>query len=522
MMDEQSDLRSGRRGAILFLLIVAGVLAVRVPVMYREPGELDEECYATPGLFVLRDGVPRLPHIPGRAPEAIFYHADTVLFAEPPVSFYIQALFYSVLPPVYGTARLVSLCAGIAVLGLIWALARQWIGGVWAAAWAAGLFSMSRWFFLQAIRARPDVLCTAFGLAAIWAVCRWRQTEQRRWLVLAGVFIGLGGMTHPFALVYAVQIGVWVLIASRGWKRLWQPALVAVVSLLVVAACWLPLILEYPDIFQVQFRNQFLSPRDSLAARALAPWQPVWHHGSMMWHQIKPWQFLLAVVPLTACTVQACRRGAGHVRTLAVLAWSSIYLMALSAGVQHPVPGYWTYPASLMFLCTGWLIDRARWRLDRAGRLGRGIAWTAGAGLVLSMLPQSRVGTLVAHLRHWDDVNYNAPRFARRMMSEVPPEAYCAVDTEFLLDFLASGRRVVLARAGTGSIQANRLPWEYFIGSRMAIENRMIEAMQGELVRTWGDRQDLYACYAELYRPEREQPARAVPQSTAADGETVE
>jgi hypothetical protein len=31
------------------------------------------------------------------------------------------------------------------------------------------------------------------------------------WLVWPGVFIGLGGLTHPFALAYAIQIGVWVL-----------------------------------------------------------------------------------------------------------------------------------------------------------------------------------------------------------------------------------------------------------------------------------------------------------------------
>ena len=61
--------------------------------------------------------------------------------------------------------------------------------------------------------------------------------------MLTGVLCGLGLLTHPFAIVYCLQIGVWVLWASRGWKRaVGNGALLAAVALLVLAL-WLPLIL---------------------------------------------------------------------------------------------------------------------------------------------------------------------------------------------------------------------------------------------------------------------------------------
>jgi hypothetical protein len=262
-------------------------------------------------------------------------------------------------------------------------------------------------------------------------------------------------MTHPFALVYAVQIGLWVMLESRGWKRVLQPALMAVVALLV-AGLWLPLILEFPEIFRTQFHNQFLAPHDPFAARLLSPWGPVPYHAGMMWHQIRPWQFLLAVVPLAGCTVSACRGGSRNARTAVALAWSSICLMGLCVGIQHPVPGYWTYPASLMFITTGWLIQQAGSWLGRAVRAGRCLAWAGGAVIALAMLPQSRVGTWMVHLRHWNDVNYNAPRFARELMSEIPPEAVCSTHAEFLLDFLAADRPVILAGADTGSRRRSR------------------------------------------------------------------
>ena len=56
-------------------------LALRGPVMYHQPGGYDEDFYAVPGLTILQSGIPRLPHVPARNPESVFYHGDTALCA---------------------------------------------------------------------------------------------------------------------------------------------------------------------------------------------------------------------------------------------------------------------------------------------------------------------------------------------------------------------------------------------------------------------------------------------------------
>src|SRR5688572_11190334 len=112
------------------------------------------------------------------------------------------------------------------------------------------LFMLSRWFYFPAISARPDILCSAFGVMAILATLSWIQTRKRRWLIASGIAIGLGGLTHPFALAYAVQMAAWVFLSGRGRERVIAPLMLAAVSLLT-ASLWLVLIVQAPEIFEI-------------------------------------------------------------------------------------------------------------------------------------------------------------------------------------------------------------------------------------------------------------------------------
>ncbi len=464
--------------------------------MYHQPGGQDENFYAVPGLAILRTGIPCLPHVPARNLDSAFYRADEALFSEPPLYFYFQAVFYAVLPDVYGTARLASGIAGLLALWLVYRVSLAAGATTLAALWAGGFLSLSRWFYFPATCARPDILCGAFGFAAILCVFDWRQTGRLSRLVLAGVCLGLGGLTHPFAMVYAIQLAAWVFLVSRGWRRISHPALLGLVALLVFGL-WLPLIAMYPETFRIQFQNQFGGVAGvPIWQRAILPGPSLCYHARVMWEHIGPIQMLLALAGLVAATLLNFRKRNSPMWTVCCLGWSSIYLMSISIGPHHPVLGYWIYPAGLMFVGVGHGLDRTLSFFTKSHSIA---VLLASLAIVLLLLPGSGLRTLMVHLRHWNDIHYDSPRFARKLIDDLPPDAVYAVDTQFALDFIASGRKTLLAN--TLPIYFNVEPYaiDYLIISRSGIDHRIAEQLAAELQGTEGIQEDPFACYAEIY-----------------------
>ncbi len=491
-----------RSSLLVLAAIFAAFLVARVPVMLRQPGGLDEEYYAIPGLTILEGGIPRLPHVPQRDPRRVFYLADQALFAEPPLSFYWQALFYALLPDTYGTGRLASGAAALAVLWLVYELARTFYQSAAAGLWAAGMCSLMRSFYFPLITARPDMLCTAFALAALLCVARWRDRQSPNWLWPAGVFLGLGGLTHPVAMIAAVQSAAWLCLASRGWRRALLPVLLAAVAL-AVFALWLPLIARHPDAFRNQFLGNILRPTGpGLAARLVCPWAALTSHAEMMFGHLGPIQSTLLLGGVTLATIAAWVGRPVRPRGPAMaplLAWSSVYLLAALVGV-HPTQYLWCFPTTLLCVCLGGMIAAASARL-RSAPGGRFLRTGGGVLLVALLLPGAGLRTCFAHLRHWNDVNYNAPAFARRMLEDLPANARFTVDREFVLDFYATGRRTLLAETFPVYFRAEEFPYDYLVISRHGLDEELAATMNGELVRVYGDRDDLFACYAEVYRP---------------------
>ena len=129
--------------------------------MFAQAGGQDEDYFAVPGWTILREGVPRIPYVPSRDLEGVFYKADEALLALPPLYFYWQACVYAVVGPGYAQARLASAIAGAVAIVLVYFLGRSFQLAEPAALWGAGLYSMSRLFFFPATTARPDMLCSA-------------------------------------------------------------------------------------------------------------------------------------------------------------------------------------------------------------------------------------------------------------------------------------------------------------------------------------------------------------------------
>ena len=489
---------------VLFVCFLAAFLLLRLPVAYMQPGGQDEDCYAVPGLTILQNGIPRLPHAPAQNAESVFFHADKGLYCEPPLYFYYQSIFYLVLPVCYGTARLSSMFAGLLSVLLVYYLQRKAGGSDWAAFWGAGLFLFSRWFYFPAMSARPDLLCTMFGLLSIVCMFCWSASSNTRWLWLASVAIGAGGMTHPFALVYAIQLAAWAMWKSEGKGRIVHPMILATGALLVTSF-WIPLIAMHPEAFAVQFKNQFLGGGDEgLLVRMIWPWKSLWYHSFYeygMFHHLGAWQYSFPIIMTAGCFLVPKLRQS-PIFTIAVLGLSSVYLMSVLVGPHHPVNGYWSYSAALMFICVGtmlqFLINKAtaQWSVRKADAIRVGVAILA----LVSLIPGAGLTTLKVHLQHRRDGNYNSPSFAKELMSNLPANAVVAVDTQFLLDFLANDRKVLLAQTLPVYFRLDQVPFDFLVVSRSGKLTNIAESLPVELISTHGNEADKFACYAEIYR----------------------
>jgi 4-amino-4-deoxy-L-arabinose transferase-like glycosyltransferase len=414
--------------------------------------------------------------------------------------FYVQSLFYLALPVTYGAARLPSALATLVVLVMVYRLARRWTGSTSASLWAAGLFSISRWLYYPATLARPDILCTMFGLCAIGAVCRWQDTGSKHWLAGSGVCIGLGGLTHPFAIVYALQIAVWLALSARGWRRLTEPLLVAATAI-AVFALWVPLILVDPELFAIQFHNQFVRADDGAFSWLMQPAASFEHH--LRWQLIffNWWQCVLVAVPMVVATFAARDR---RLKTACHLAWSAYLLLAAVVGTHHTVPGYYAYPAALGFICTGWMIDRIDLALTtHGGRFAIGVRMLTAGALLAAMVPGSGGRLFLAAVRHWGDVNYNSPEFARRLVQAIPSDAVCLVDGEYVLDFVAAGRKTLGVPRVALYLNAEDHRYDYLVLGRSGIYDRAAAKYCGEFQYSEGIAADDIACYAEVFRPSR-------------------
>lgn len=490
------------------LVITAGL---RLPVIYCQPGGQDEEVYAIPGYTVAREGIPRVPYFPSRDPDSVLYKADECLFAEPPASFYWQGLFFLVFPPVYGTARLASLVAGLIAIGLTYELGRRWTGSPAVALLGAGIYSVSRLFYFPAITARPDMLCTVFGLAAVLLVTEWQARRSRWQLALTGLMLGLGGLTHPFAIAYSIQIGVFVLWQEEGWRRKAVSFVWLVGWSLLPMLLWVPLIVSFPDAARVQIVNNLLKPGGGLVLRLVWPWRALYHHALLTLDRAGLIQWVLLLAGLVGSTVLDLRSGDSRCRTCCYWMWSGIYFLAACAGL-HPAQGYWCWPA--VFVCLGLA------RVCRgAGRfLEHGMVWareetplrsaTGRLRLILptavvlaALVPGSGLRASWVYLTRATDENYNAPRFAQRLLRELPDkEARYTVDFDFALDFHVAGRKTLIAQTLPFYFRAQDYPYDWLVRGRFPHAVDMPGRMNAELVRTIPTPDDDFACQGSIYR----------------------
>ena len=494
---------AGPRGDRWWLaLLAAGFLAWHVPLMYSKPPGLDEDWFGVPGITILRSGLPRIPYLPSRDPTSFCYKADVVLFLLPPLSFYLQAGTHLALGDGIGPARMASTIEGLAAASLCYALAFRWSGDRRGSVLAAAAYVASRAFLFPATTARPDMAATAFGLLAVYWADRARLDDRARFPTASGVAAGLALLSHPFAVVAASQVGLRLLAKPGPIRRRLRDVAAFSALALAVFSLWGLLIARDPGLFRAQFGNNVLNRAGpGLGATLLSPWPVLAFQARQVLERLQPIQAGLYLLGLAWAIARARRPGVGR-EPLWHLA-ASVSLLVLFEG-RHPTLGYYAYPAAFASIALGLASSDLAARLEgpRPGRR-RASSILVTAGLLAAFLPGAGLRALGSHFRHRGDPAFDARSVARAIMADIPRGALVAADAPFVMEFYLDGRPVVEATINTETFDFRRVPFEYAVLGRPWKEPGLPVIEGLELLKTYGDRGDLFSPFAELYRRAR-------------------
>lgn len=87
------------------------------------------------------------------------------------------------------------------------------------------------------------------------------------------------------------------------------------------------------------------------------------------------------------------------------------------------------------------------------------------------------------------------------MLNDLPADARYIVDPGYVFDFYLAGRRTILAVVFEFYFDAEEFPYDYLVAGPYSFDNQIPDRLDGRLIRTYGDAEDPFACYAEIYRP---------------------
>jgi 4-amino-4-deoxy-L-arabinose transferase-like glycosyltransferase len=158
---------------------------------------------------------------------------------KPPLALWVQAISAKVFGFSSLSMLLPQALMGIAAVALVYDLTRRVFGR--PAGFVAGLALATTPITVAISRHNnPDALLVLCCVAALWFVVRGLEDGRTRWIVLAGVAIGLGFETKmAAALIVAPGLyAAWLWVAPRGFAVAVRQTAASVAALVAVGAAW--------------------------------------------------------------------------------------------------------------------------------------------------------------------------------------------------------------------------------------------------------------------------------------------
>lgn len=183
--------------------------------------------------------------------------------------------------------RALSTVAGVITMLAIYAIALRLFGEVRTAATAALLALLNQMLFVQARVAMLDTFAAAFLFVAIALLAWGWGRSERRWLIAAGISLGLAVGCKWSALPYVVPLGLAII---WGWREHWLRAgiLFGGATALAYLATFIPAIFYAQDPIKLDQLLAYQWRMFELQTRPLAPHT----------YQSTPWQWPLITRPI--------------------------------------------------------------------------------------------------------------------------------------------------------------------------------------------------------------------------------
>jgi 4-amino-4-deoxy-L-arabinose transferase-like glycosyltransferase len=168
-----------------------------------------------------------------------FDAAGVMTVDKPPLALWIQALSVKAFGLSSWSLLVPQALMGVATVALVYDLVRRRFGR--AAGFTAGLaLAVTPVAVAVSRHNNPDALLVLCCTAAVWSVVRGLEDGRTRWLVLAGIAIGLGFEAKMAAalLVVPAMAAAWIWMAPRGRLAAVRQLFAGGAAMVVVGGAW--------------------------------------------------------------------------------------------------------------------------------------------------------------------------------------------------------------------------------------------------------------------------------------------
>jgi uncharacterized protein (TIGR03663 family) len=141
-----------------------------------------------------------------------------------PMQFQLLSLSYFLFGVSDATARVPAAVSGVIAVALLWVF-RRWLGKTGGLV-AAALLLVSPYMLYYSRYARNEAFVVVEGLLMFWAVFRYFETRQNRWLYLLSASLALHFTTKETSFIYDAQLLLFLGVAfviqvlRQHWERL--------------------------------------------------------------------------------------------------------------------------------------------------------------------------------------------------------------------------------------------------------------------------------------------------------------